>query len=114
MNKKIPNSLTVLVLTVFTILVWISLEVYRSFTDPVDIEVPDEILEPISPNLDINALAEIENSLFLSDQELEELRQLNPLIATPSATIIPTIIEEVTPTPIPEESPIPTESEEEF
>lgn len=105
MKKKLPNSLTVLIATLITILFWIGFEVYRTFTKPADINVPESVLKPLTPNLDIDSLSEIEGSIELSQEELESLRQTNPLNATPSATIVPEETQEENPTETPEESP---------
>lgn len=59
-NKKLPSIIILLILTAITAVFWISFSVYRVFTKPKPINIPNEVIAPINPNLDLDTLNEIE------------------------------------------------------
>lgn len=71
MNKKNkPFIVKLLILSIITIIIWIGFEVYRAFTVKPSPPVPPEILSPINPILDQQALDELQNRLNLDDSEI--------------------------------------------
>lgn len=60
-NKKLPSVIVLMILTVITILFWISFSVYKVFTNNEPLSVPEKVIEPLNPNLDMRTLNEIEN-----------------------------------------------------
>jgi hypothetical protein len=97
-KQKTPNLVILGILTLITILLWIGLAAYRSFTTEPSVKVPSEILEPLSPALDLETLGKVENRLFFLEQDL--------------AKIILTTTPEPSPTPSPEPTQLPEEQEE--
>ena len=111
MKTKVPNLITILVLTVLTAVVWISLGVYRAITTQPTPRVPEEISQPLSPILDKNVIDDIKSRQFVSPNEIP-----TTLIIIPTST--PTIAATVTASPSatlassPTSTPIPTASSE--
>lgn len=88
---KLPAIVTTLILTAITSLFWIIFNVYRSFSQKPEIDIPSEILEPLNPNLD--------------SKTIEEIKQRNYLDSVPEPVVISS-------TPEPQVSIEPQASEE--
>ena len=101
-KPKKPNTVILGILTLITVLFWIGLSAYRSFTSEVPVKVPSEILEPISPLLDTETLAKVGNRLFFLETELADI--VLTTLPSPSPTASPE------PTELPEEQEVATES----
>jgi len=118
-EQKAPHLVTISIITTTTIIFWIFFEVYRIFTGPADINVPDEIMAPITPALDINSLENIERRVFFEEDEIPEFitipspaAEATPpegleLAPTPTATESAEIEEAITPTATPTGSLLP-------
>lgn len=98
-NIRAPNIVLVGVITIITIVLWIIFGVYKLVSTPQDVNVPTEVLSPISPNLDQEALSSLQQRIFFTEGELGEIS----LISTPEP--------EESPSPSP--SPTPEEEQEE-
>ncbi|KKP47641.1 MAG: hypothetical protein UR39_C0003G0043 [Candidatus Woesebacteria bacterium GW2011_GWA1_33_30] len=59
-NAKLPSLMILLILTTITVVFWISFTIYRVFTKESPVNVSNEIIAPINPNLDMDTLNEIE------------------------------------------------------
>lgn len=66
MNKsKLPSLVILLILTLITVVFWIVFSVYRTYlTDDVNVNIPKEVLLPLSPNLDENTIEIIETKIY--------------------------------------------------
>jgi hypothetical protein len=84
-----PKLVTVAIFTTITVIFWIFFSVYTVLTQTPDIKVPPELLVPIDPTLDIEALEELSQRVHF-----EESDATAPIIAVS------------TPTPQPEVSPL--------
>ena len=93
-KQKKPNLVVLGILTLITILSWVGFSAYRSFTSEVPIKVPSEILEPISPTLDTEALSKVDNRLFFLEQELAEIILISSPSPSPTASPEPTQLPE--------------------
>ena len=62
MKNKIPNIVTILILTTLTAIMWISLSVYRAVVVKPSLVVPDEISKPLVPFLDQDIIRDIQNN----------------------------------------------------
>lgn len=69
-KPKPPNSVTVIVITTVTIIFWVFFSVYRVLTSQPEPDVPPEILAPLNPNLNQDALQRIENGIYFDEEEL--------------------------------------------
>lgn len=108
-KPKAPKLVTVAVVTTITIVLWVFFGVYRILTASSPPIVPEELLAPINPVLDQEALRNIEGRVFFEESEIPELS-----IDISTATI--PIAEEEAPTAtesaegVEEEEPSATES----
>lgn len=92
MNKqKIPGLISVLVLTLITIVMWVSLDVIRSFQKITPSTVPAEISQPITPSLDQISISQIESRIFLDDSLIPSDITSSPITPAASPTPAPTI-----------------------
>jgi hypothetical protein len=55
-RKKLPNLIILFILTLITILFWISFSIYQVFTSNTSPVVPTEIILQIDPKLDIETI----------------------------------------------------------
>lgn len=99
-NPKPPNIVIVGIITVLTIVLWIIFGVYKLVTTPQDVDVPSNILSPVSPTLDQGGLSSLQQRIFFSEGELSGVN----LISTPSP--------DESPSPFPSPTPTPEEQEE--
>lgn len=70
---RAPRLVTVAIMTTITIIFWVFFGVYSVLTTKPPVDVPPEILEPISPELNTEALGKIEQRVFFEEGEIEEL-----------------------------------------
>lgn len=99
MNKqKIPGLISVLILTLITIVMWVSLDVIRAFQKTTPSTIPAEISQPITPSLDQISISQIESRIFLDDSLIPSGITNSPL--TPAASPIPVPTVEPTTQPV--------------
>lgn len=72
-KSKVPNLVVVAILTVITIVSWIGFDTYRHFAQESKTIVPKTILAPINPELDIQALSELEQSYFIDEDQIQPI-----------------------------------------
>jgi hypothetical protein len=94
MNKsKLPNLIPILILTLITVVMWVSLDVFRALKKAPELTVPTEITQPLIPTLDQNSINQIESRIFLNDSQIpDNVTSSSPTpkaLATPSPTIQP-------------------------
>jgi hypothetical protein len=94
MNKsKLPNLIPILILTLITVVMWVSLDVLRALKKAPELTVPTEITQPLIPSLDQNSINQIESRIFLNDSQIpDNVTSSSPTpkaLATPSPTIQP-------------------------
>ena len=107
-KNKLPNLITVLILTLITGVLWVSLSTYRAFTAKPSESVPKEISDPIDPTLDQTTIKKIESGIFFDSSQIPEIVATAPIptaSAQPAQSPQPTPTLEATPTPVP--SPMP-------
>ena len=80
-KSKAPSYVTIAILSVITVFFWIIFSILRLLSAPTKISVPDEILTPLNPNLDLDTLNNLENRLFFTEAELGEGQIILPPIA---------------------------------
>jgi hypothetical protein len=103
MKNKLPNIVTIAILTVTTVLFWVFFTAYRAFTKEAPAVVPEEILAPLDPNLDKEMLGKIKNRYYIEEGQAPtfdyQLSSPSPLpeeisspeqTSSPSATIVAT------------------------
>lgn len=87
---KPPRLVVVATITTITIVFWVFYGLYNVITSTPNPTVANNILEPISPELDTNALDKLPDRVFFEEQEIETIINLTP---TPTPT--PELEEEV-------------------
>jgi len=71
-KEKTPNIVSLAILTLITSVLWIFFSLYRVFTEKTDVKVSTEILEPLSPNLNEKIISEIENKVFIEQNQIPD------------------------------------------
>lgn len=109
-KSKLPGILTILILTLITMVVWISLSIYWALSKKSDPSVPEEISKPLTPTLDMDSLNNIQSRLFLDDSQIPEIVITQSAAPASELLIEPTPEPEITsePEPTPEPEIIPT------
>lgn len=69
-RSKFPPIVRFAFFVTFTVLVWVSFEVYRSIAIEPASPVPPHILEPLDPTLDSITLDELQRRIHLSEEEI--------------------------------------------
>ena len=94
-KTKINQDLFVLsLLTLITVAVWVGSNAYHRFIAKQAITVPENLLTPLDPKINMEVLDQLEEKKQLSEEEIE---QILGGISSPEATPSPQT--EVTPTP---------------
>lgn len=62
--NKLPNVIALMILTLVTLLIWLTFNVYRTFTSETPPAVPEEVILPIDPRLDTTVINEMETRLY--------------------------------------------------
>jgi hypothetical protein len=55
-KTKLPSIIVLMILTLITVLFWISFTVYRVFTTESKPEIPEEVILKLDPNFDSKTL----------------------------------------------------------
>ena len=66
-EPKAPRLVTIAIFTTITIIFWVFFSLYRILTATPNLDIPPELLEPINPSLDKNALNSIESRVFFEE-----------------------------------------------
>lgn len=74
MKTKLPSFVTILILTLITSLAWIAFSVYRAVTLKPSPAVPQEISEPLNPNLDTQTIELMKSRVFFEESEIPEIK----------------------------------------
>ena len=88
-KSRLPNLVSILILTVLTSLMWISFSVYRAVTSKPAPNVPQVISEPLTPTLDTDTIDKIESSLYVGSDQIPQ-----SIVTQTSPTPVPTPNEE--------------------
>jgi len=73
MKRKTPTLVTTAILTVITIFMWIAFSVYQAFTKEPLVNIPPEILAPVSPTLDKEILASLSQKTYYNEGEVPDV-----------------------------------------
>jgi len=104
-KNKLPNLIIILVLTLITIVTWVSLSVFRALSQKPVPDVAQEVSNPLTPTLDTDSLKKIESRLFLDDSQIPEVKIGQPATPTPKATPVPHASPKPVSSPAPAASP---------
>ncbi len=96
-KPALPKPVTILILTLLTVILWVGLSIYRTFTIKPTPQVPEEISKPLTPVLNTNTIQKIESSLYIPDSEVPRLDAVGtPSMIQPTESPIPTATPEAT------------------
>lgn len=108
-KSKLPRPIVIVILSLITIVIWTTFEIYRSLTfTPLD-DIPTQVTVPLNPELNLDALSSLSQKIHLTDSQIGALpvtqTTIPPLAetASPSATIQPAIENQATNSAIPDE-----------
>jgi hypothetical protein len=106
-KNKLPNPITILVLTLITALIWISFNIYRALTATPPPAVPQNISQTLTPTLNQDAINKIESSTFLNDSQIPPAvtGQAAPSTSAPTTLPVPTATPIETPIASPSATP---------
>jgi hypothetical protein len=98
-KKKLTRLIPILILTLITVVMWISLDVVRLLKKTPELVVPTEVSQPLTPTLDESSINQIESRIFLNDSQIPE--NIIGSSPTPGGSITPevTLTPEATATP---------------
>lgn len=63
-KKKLPELITILILTLIVVVFWMFFTVYRVFTNKPASVVEEKIIQPLNPNFDNQTMQEIQDRSF--------------------------------------------------
>jgi len=105
-KTKLPNLITLLVLTLVTVLMWIGFTIFRAITTAPEPSVPQDVSQTLSPALDTVTLNKVKSGLFFSTSQIPQVTfSASP---TPVVSQAPRPTPQVTPIASPSASPIET------
>ena len=112
-KSRTPTPVITAVLTLITILFWLGFEIFRTLTVKPEATVPQPIIKPLDPTLDISTLQSIGQRAFLSDDQIGNTQPTVATVApsaTPAVTATPIASGSATPIATSSGSPIPTKT----
>ena len=89
-KNKLPSIVSIAILTLITCVFWIFFNIYRAFTKVTPLDIPTEIMAEINPNLDTKALDDLENRVYLEENQIPQTQITLPE-ETPESTEEPEI-----------------------
>jgi hypothetical protein len=104
-KNKLPSIISILVLTLLTILLWITLSVYRAFITKPTASVPEEVSAPLTPTLDANTIKQIEGGVYLTGSEIPDNVTGSPLPLGTPVPLAPTASPSASPNASPSATP---------
>jgi len=94
-KTKLPNLITILVITLITIVMWIGFSIYRAITTPPEPSVSQTVSATLDPTLDTGTVSKIESNLFFSGSQIPQTTfSASP---SPAASAAPKLIPITTP-----------------
>ena len=101
-KQKLPSLIAILILTLITVVIWVSFNVYRAIVSTPPLVVPAEVSEPLNPKLDTDAMGRIESSVYVDESQIPD----SVISAQPSVIVTAVPVATPIPTPEPVEEPI--------
>ncbi len=89
-KNRLPKPITILILTLLTAVLWVGLNIYRTFTIKPDAPVPESVSNPLNPVLNTEVIQQIESAIYIPDSEIPQIGTNIQITATP----LPVLTEE--------------------
>lgn len=96
-KSSLPKPITILILTLLTTVLWVGLNVYRTFTLKPSATVSENISRPLDPTLDTATIQQIQSAIYIPDSEIPQINAGGSKTSSPIATATPTPISTATP-----------------
>ena len=93
-KTKLPSLIAVLILTLITVVMWVSLDIYRAFTKNPESVVSSDITKSLIPTLDQDSIKLVESRTLIPDSEIPE----DIISSSPTPKVVPTTEPSVQPT----------------
>jgi hypothetical protein len=71
--KDAPPIVKIAFMSLITVIIWITFDVYRALTVEPSPEVSEEVLRGLSPALDVTALNQLQNRVYVSDEQIRDI-----------------------------------------
>lgn len=91
-KSKIPGLITILIMTLITSIMWIGFAVYRAFTNKPATNVPQAVIQALTPTLDNSAISKIQGRVYFDESSIPEPSvgpTATPITRTPVPTLTP-------------------------
>lgn len=98
---KAPNIVIIGILTLITIVFWVVFSIIRAVQTPQKVDVPANILQPLDPTLDTNAIGDIQQRIYYTN---DQIGQTTINIPSPSPSASPQATTSASPSPSPSSS----------
>ena len=89
MKKKLPIQVVLAILTTITVVFWVGFSVYSAFVTDAPDQVSEEILKPLSPELNLQTLAEVEKRLYFDKGTTVAFSSQSAIIKIEEETEVP-------------------------
>lgn len=107
-KTKLPNIVSILILTMITTVMWVGFSIYRAFNQAPPPSVPADISASLTPSFDTNTVNKVESALFFSESQVPVITAIPSGSASPAPTTRPTLTPLGTPTASPSGTPTST------
>ena len=77
MNNKLPRIVSLSIFSAIVVIFWIFFGVYRAITAKPTPQVSAQILEPITPSLDTNAIKNLGGRVFIDQSQIPQTNLIN-------------------------------------
>lgn len=98
-KRSLPKPITILVLTLLTAVIWVGLNIYRTFTIKPSSSVPEKITASLNPTLNTEAIKKIESSIYIPDSAIPQISQVTAAPVQPTPIPTPSVAEPLVATP---------------
>ena len=100
-KNKLPSIVSILILTLLTIILWITLSIYHAFTTKPAASVPQEISAPLTPTLDQGTIKQITGAVYLDSSQIPDNVTGSPLPSATPVLLAPTASPSASPSSTP-------------
>lgn len=71
-KTKLPSIVSILILTLITVIVWVTFDVYRLFNKADNPVVPESVSLPLVPLLDTETINKFQTRIFLDQSQIPD------------------------------------------
>lgn len=72
-KNRLPKPITILILTLLTAVLWVGLNIYRTFTVKPVPPIPENISNPLNPTLNTEVIQQIESAIYIPESEIPQI-----------------------------------------